>query len=289
MRIDDSADYAALNGVARRVAEDAAELVRLRRHAISGGQTVHVDTKSSDTDLVTAIDHEAESHIIDQLGRLRPDDVFLGEEGGRQAACIDSSSACASEIDLHEGRITWVIDPIDGTVNFLYGYPSFAVSVAAQIGGVTVAGAVAEPMSGRCWSATKEHGSWLDGIPLQVSTQSRLDLALLATGFAYDARRRRRQAGMVWSVIESVRDIRRSGSAALDLCALASGWIDAYCEHGLSRWDWAAGALIAEEAGARVTLPGSDAELGAEATFAATPSITDELRTLLIHCGAGHV
>lgn len=260
--------------VAETVARDAAELVLAAYERRGAG--LAVDTKSTDTDLVTAVDRDAERLIRARLAELRPGDSVLGEEdGGVLAAAPDA--------------VTWVVDPIDGTVNFVYGLPSFSVSVAAEVDGVSVAGAVVEPVSGRCWTGVRGGGSWLDGRPLHVSSPQRLELSLLATGFAYDAERRKRQAELVRGVLGVVRDIRRRGSAALDLCAVAAGWVDGYFEHGLSRWDWAAGALIAAEAGATVVLPGEDPRLGADAVLAAAPGIAEPLRTLLLNSGAADV
>ncbi|WP_343063821.1 inositol monophosphatase family protein [Haloechinothrix aidingensis] len=276
-------DYPALTEVAARVASEAAELVRAARLDMTAGRTVDVATKSSQTDLVTAVDRESEACIRDRLARLRPGEPMLGEED--TGTGVREADAAAGS----EDGVTWVVDPIDGTVNFLYGYPAFAVSVAARVGGESVAGAVVEPVSGRCWTAGKGHGAWLGDTPLRVSDPKRIELTLLATGFAYDARRRARQGELAGAVLGSVRDIRRSGSAALDLCAVAAGWVDAYYEHGLSPWDWAAGALIAREAGALVSPPGADTALGADATLAASPSIADGLRELLVSCGAGRV
>lgn len=271
-----TADFEMLTGVAERVAIEAAEYVRAAREGMSAGVEVEVDTKSSDTDVVTAVDTATERLVRERLADLRPGEPVLGEEGGgpRQGS---------------PDGVTWVVDPIDGTVNFLYGHPFFAVSLAAQIDGVSVAGAVVEPISGRRWTATRGVGSWLDGRSLRVSAPQRLDLALLATGFAYRPERRARQAEMVHAMLGRVRDIRRAGAASLDLCALAAGWVDGYFEHGLSRWDWAAGALVAEEAGATITLPGEDPELGADATFAAAPTVADALRSALLDCGAAAV
>ncbi|MPY77515.1 MAG: inositol monophosphatase [Actinophytocola sp.] len=269
-------DERSLTEIAETVAADAAELVRQRNADLRGGAAMSVGTKSSDTDVVTAADTESERLIRSRLAELRPGDAVLGEEEGSGAA--DS-----------EAGVTWVVDPIDGTVNFLYGYPAFAVSVAAQVDGVSVAGAVVEPVSGRRWTATRGVGAWLDGAPLRGASQDSLDLTLLATGFAYRQDRRQRQAKLIAAMLGRVRDIRRGGSSALDLCAVAAGWVDAYCEHGLSRWDWAAGALIAAEAGARVTLPGDDPELGADAIMAAAATIAEPLRAALIDCGAAEV
>lgn len=263
-----------LTDVAERVAAEAAELVRDARDGILDGRAVAVDTKSTDTDVVTAVDREAERFVRAKLAELRPGEAVLGEEEGGVAA--------------GEG-VTWVVDPIDGTVNFLYGFPWFAVSLAAQVNGISVAGAVVEPVSGRRWTATLGAGAWLDGRPLAVSAPQRLELALLSTGYAYSVQRRTQQAEMVAGMLGRVRDVRRAGAASLDLCAVAAGWVDAYFEHGLSRWDWAAGALVAAEAGAVVSLPGQERELGTDATFAAAPAIAGPLRTALIECGAGRI
>lgn len=266
-----------LTEIADRVAAEAADLVRKRRAELRDGAAMSVGTKSSDTDVVTAADKESERLIRARLTELRPGDAVLGEEEGGSAG------------EAAEDAVTWVVDPIDGTVNFLYGYPAFAVSVAAQIGGASVAGAIVDPVSGRHWTATRGEGAWLDGNPLRVGSPASLDLTLLATGFGYRADRRQRQARLMTSMLGRVRDIRRGGSSALDLCAVAAGWVDAYFEHGLSRWDWAAGALIAAEAGATVSLPGSDPELGEDAIMAASPAIAAPLRAALLDCDAGAV
>ncbi|MBP2330906.1 myo-inositol-1(or 4)-monophosphatase [Kibdelosporangium banguiense] len=255
-----------LREVAVTVAAEAADLVAAtRRTAVQD-----VSTKSSMTDPVTAGDRAAERLIRDQLAALRPSDAILGEEEGGEAAA-EADGVC------------WVVDPIDGTVNYMYGLPWYSVSVAAQLDGVTVAGAVVEPASGRRWSAARGGGATLDGVPLRVSSADRLELALLATGFSYQPSRRVKQGEVVGRLLPNVRDIRRTGSAALDLCMVAAGWVDAYVEHSLARWDWAAGSLIAEEAGAVVELPGSG-ELGF-AMFAAAPGIAKQLRVALLEAG----
>ena len=261
-----------LAATAMRVAESASELVaRVRASAVGD-----VDTKSSETDVVTAGDKAAERLVRDELARLRPGEVVLGEEAGASG-------------EPEPGAVCWVVDPIDGTVNYLYGFPWFAVSVAAQIDGVSVAGAVVEPASGRRWSAVRGQGATLDGVALRTSAADRLELSLVATGFGYRAQRRARQAAAVAKLLPEVRDIRRAGAASLDLCAVAAGCVDGYCEHGLNRWDWAAGALIAEEAGAVVRLPSDDAPLGADAVFAAAPGIADRLQETLLRCGFGEI
>jgi myo-inositol-1(or 4)-monophosphatase len=230
-----------------------------------------VATKSTPTDVVTASDHALEALIRERLAELRPDDAVVGEEHGSTAG---------------ESRTMWVVDPIDGTVNFLYGMPWYAISVAAVRDGVSVAGAVFEPAAGRLWSAAVGAGATCDGRPLRVSGATDLSLSLLGTGFSYRAERRVRQVRMVGGLLPHVRDVRRAGAASLDLCAVAAGWVDAYLEHGTNWWDWAAAALIAREAGAVVRTPGPtgsvppDDGLGADALFAATPAIAEELAAL---------
>ncbi|HVW43395.1 MAG TPA: inositol monophosphatase family protein [Amycolatopsis sp.] len=263
----------ALKDTAVLVAREAADLVRDARSSMLAGESVHVDTKTTDTDVVTAVDRASEQLIRRRLAELRPGDEVLGEEEGGAAGA----------------GVTWVVDPIDGTVNFLYGSPVFAVSVGAQVDGVSVAGAVVEPVGGRCWTAVRGEGAWLDGRPLRVSAPARLDLALIATGFAYQSQRRERQARVIAALLPRVRDIRRPGAASLDLCAVAAGWCDGYVEHGLHRWDWAAGALLAAEAGAVVHLPGEDPDLGQDATLVAAPAIAEELRATLVAAGIKEV
>jgi myo-inositol-1(or 4)-monophosphatase len=263
-----------LKDAAELVAGEAAALVRRAWEEMLAGRAVEVGTKTSETDVVTAVDHESERLVRSRLEGLRPGEPVLGEEGGGDTGA--------------EG-ISWVVDPIDGTVNFLYGFPFFAVSLAAQIDGVPVAGAVVEPVSGRHWTGVRGEGAWLDGRPLRAGRPERLELALVSTGFAYRAERRRRQSRFVSGLLERVRDIRRPGSASLDLCTVAAGWVDGYVEHGLKRWDWAAGALIATEAGAVVSVPGEDPELGPDATLAAAPTIAHDLRSAAIECGIADV
>ncbi|MGW5054460.1 inositol monophosphatase family protein [Actinokineospora sp. NPDC004072] len=255
-----------LADIALTVAREAAELAA----AVRADAVRDVATKSTATDVVTAGDTAAEALIRSRLGELRPGDAVFGEEtGGTPGA-----------------GVTWVVDPIDGTVNYLYGHPTHCVSVAAQIDGESVAGAVVEPVSGRCWTAARGHGAWLDGAALHVSQPESLDLTLLATGFPYARERRIRHGAVVAELLGVVRDIRRGGSAALDLCAVAAGWVDAYVEGGLSPWDWAAGALIAREAGAVVLLPGEH-ELGADVVFVAAPAIAEPLRAACAAAGMG--
>lgn len=270
-------DPARLRAVAIEVAGAAAELVQDMR----GGQrrfSGEVDTKSTATDVVTAADRAAEELIRSRLAELRPEDGVLGEEAGEEVTA---------------SRVRWVVDPIDGTVNYLYGLPQYAVSVAAELDGAQVAAAVVEPASGRVWSAARGQGATLDGQPLRASATTELPLTLVATGFAYKVERRARQADVAARLARGVRDLRRSGSAALDLCAVAAGWVDAYFEHGLGHWDWAGGGLIAEEAGALLRRPNTNGDdpdgLGADITLAVAPGVAAELTELLVECGAGEI
>ncbi len=266
-----------LRAVAVEVATEAAELVRrLRPEAIRS-----VGTKSSETDVVTAADTAAERLLRTRLGELRPGEPVLGEETGLVGP-VPPGSPC------------WVVDPLDGTVNYLYGLPWYAVSVAAVLDGVARAGAVVEPAGGRVWSAAAGLGASCDGRPLRASATDRVEMALVATGFSYRPERRARQARLAAGLLPRVRDLRRAGSAALDLCAVAAGWVDGFVEHGLGVWDWAAGALIAEEAGAVVRRPGEAgtdalAGLGGDAVFAAAPGVATALAALCAQHGAADV
>jgi myo-inositol-1(or 4)-monophosphatase len=226
-------DDAALLELARRTAREAGELVlRHRRDGVSVART-----KSSLTDVVTEADQASEQLIRSRLLDARPDDGFLGEEGDDLAG---------------SSGVRWVVDPIDGTVNYLYGLPDFAVSIAALRGDEVVAGVVLAPATGTEHVATRGGGALRDGVPLQVRHAAGLDQALVATGFGYEADVRARQGSSVARLLPRVRDIRRGGSCALDLCGLAAGHLDAYVEEGTHLWDRAAAGLIATEAGARV-------------------------------------
>ena len=235
-----------------------------------------VRSKSTPTDPVTVVDTETEHLLRDRLAQLRPGDPILGEEGGGPT---DLTAASA-------GEVTWVVDPIDGTVNFVYDIPAYAVSVAAQIDGVSVAGAVADVVAGRVYSAARGLGAHVTDEQgtraLRCTDVDDLSMALLGTGFGYSKRRRATQATLLAQLLPMVRDVRRIGSAALDLCMVAAGRLDAYYEHGLQVWDGAAGALIAAEAGARVVLPAQNGSAdGAELVLAAAPGIAGELLAAL--------
>jgi myo-inositol-1(or 4)-monophosphatase len=220
--------------LACRLATEAGALAaRGRRAATTTGLTTV--TKSSATDLVTAHDRAAEQLIVDGLRAQRPDDAIVGEEG----TAVDGTSG-------HE----WFVDPIDGTTNFVYGLPSWSTSVAVARDGEMVAGAVYVPVTDELFAARVGHGATLDGQPIRCSERDDLALALVATGFAYAPSTRIVQAERVARLIGSIRDVRRLGSAAIDLCHVACGRVDAYYEEHLNAWDAAAGELIAREAGA---------------------------------------
>jgi myo-inositol-1(or 4)-monophosphatase len=267
--------------VAETLAAEAARFVRRRRAEVFGAEAGSPDTgvvrsKTTPTDPVTVVDTETERLLRDRLAQLRPGDPILGEEGGGPAHPAATPA----------NAVTWVLDPIDGTVNFVYGIPAYAVSVGAQIDGVSVAGAVADVVAGRVYSAATglgahvidEHGT----NPLRCAAVGDLSMALLGTGFGYSGRRRATQAALLARMLPVVRDVRRIGSAALDLCMVAAGRLDAFYEHGLQVWDRAAGALIAAEAGARVLVPPPNGPVGsAGLVVAAAPGIADELLAAL--------
>ncbi|MGQ4614963.1 inositol monophosphatase family protein [Nocardia sp. R7R-8] len=277
-------DEADLRRIAVDIAETAAAHVRTRRPEVFGPAGVPAEgavrSKSHETDPVTIVDTETEELIRKLLAEQRPGDPILGEEGG---GSIDDAGA---------DTVHWVVDPIDGTVNFLYGLPGYAVSVAAMRGGRSVAGAVVDVARAATYSAGLGLGALrvdADGVVehLNCTPVESVAMSLVATGFAYGRHRRSRQAELVAQVLPHVRDIRRFGAAALDLCHVAAGRVDAYYEHGLNAWDWGAGALIAAEAGARLTLPpatapGADGDL----VVAAAPGIAVELGELLARVGA---
>jgi len=245
----------------------------LDRHGRAGD----VQTKSSPTDVVTEMDRAAEDLIRGRLLAARPSDTVLGEEGG--------------QIGAGEG-VRWIVDPLDGTVNYLYGLPDWAVSIAAEVEGVIVAGAVSVPLRQSLFTAVLGSGAWLESAwqpgrrQLACNPAVPLPAALIATGFGYGAAQRARQGRVVAAVLPSVRDIRRGGSAATDLCSVAAGQVDGYYEHGLNYWDLAAGALIAREAGALTGgLRGQAA--GTDMTIAAGPALFAELHDLLASLDGG--
>nr|WP_280255933.1 inositol monophosphatase family protein [Nocardia wallacei] len=276
----DPAEITELRRVAVHLAQTAAAHVRARRPEVFGaGEDAQdaVRAKSSPTDPVTVVDTETEQLIRRLLAELRPGEAVLGEEGGGSLG--------------DDRQIVWVVDPIDGTVNFMYGIPAYAVSVAAMRGGRSLAGAVVDVAAAQSYSAGLGAGATRtgpDGIanPLRCNEVDSLAMTLLATGFGYGAARRARQGRLIGELLPHVRDIRRIGSAALDLCMVAAGRADAHYEHGLNTWDWAAGALIAAEAGARLVLPpaGTTSKTG-ELVVAAAPGIATELLELFDRLG----
>ncbi|MDX6279138.1 MAG: monophosphatase [Kribbellaceae bacterium] len=247
--------------LAVEVAAEAAQLIVERRR----GTVTVADTKSTATDIVTAVDRESEELIRARVLAARPDDSFLGEEG--------------DDVNGTSG-VRWVVDPIDGTVNYLYDIPTYAVSIAVEVDGQTVAGVVVDAPKGEMFTATLGGGAFLDGKPIRVSECPDLSKALVGTGFGYDPDRRQVQAEVVQSLIAKVRDIRRIGVGAIDLCYVACGRLDAVYERGLNPWDYGAGALIASEAGA--TVGGIDgAPVSLEMSIAATPAVFSALHDVL--------
>lgn len=256
--------------IAAEAAGAAAHLVVTDRPA---GRLDVAATKSSATDIVTEMDRAAEALLVERILARRPDDGVLGEEGGARAG---------------SSGVTWVLDPIDGTVNYLYGIPAYAVSVAVQVGEDVVAGAVVNPVSGETWTAVRGGGAFLDGSRIRVNAPVELAMALVGTGFGYEPARRARQADVLRALLPRVRDVRRAGAASLDLCALACGRLDAYYEQGLKPWDLAAGGLVAREAGAVVAgLPGKDA--GEALVVAGPPGLYEPLAAVLADLGADEV
>ncbi|MFJ9342637.1 inositol monophosphatase family protein [Streptomyces sp. NPDC101733] len=259
---------AELLDVALEAARRAGELLRDGRPA----DLAVAATKTSPIDVVTEMDIAAEKLIAGVLAERRPADGLLGEEG----ADIAGTSG-----------VRWIVDPLDGTVNYLYGLPGWGVSIAAEYRGETVVGVVEAPMRGETYRAVLGGGALMGTTRLECRPAAPLEQALIATGFGYLQTRRAHQAEVVARVIPLVRDIRRGGSAALDLCDVAAGRLDGYYERGLNPWDLAAGELIAREAGA-LTGGRSGEPASGELTVAATPAVYASLLPLLEEAGAWH-
>jgi len=289
-------------------AKTAAAAARLLADEGAQARPEVVETKSSLTDVVTAMDRRAEALITEQIRAARPGDAILGEEGGEThgapAPGQPDGGAPAAEV-------RWIVDPLDGTVNYLYGLSDWAVSIAAEVAGTIVAGVVAVPLHGETFLAVRGQGAWrrtdsglhsavgsgavrsgavgsgavgsgpggsgADGdTALRCNRGVPLGQALVGTGFGYLPGRRRVQGEVVSALLPQIRDIRRGGSASVDLCMVAAGRLDAFYERGLNYWDYAAGALIAAEAGARVTgLAGRPP--GSSMTVAAGPGLYEQL------------
>jgi myo-inositol-1(or 4)-monophosphatase len=246
--------------LAERAARGAGEVLLARY----GRPVEGLGRKSSVTDPVSDADRAAENAIRELLAAERPDDGLLAEEGSRAEAS--------------SGR-RWVVDPLDGTVNYLYGFPAWCVSVALQDDEGSAVGVVYDPLRDEAFRAARGEGAWLGDERLAVRRRDDLSRALVATGFGYERERRIWQAEMVRKVLPEVRDIRRAGAAALDLSWLAAGRLDGYWERGLSAWDWAAGRLLVEEAGGAVAeLPGEPYGLAA-ANPALLPALMDLIST----------
>lgn len=264
--VDDGRELRALlRKVAETAATEAADLVRQRR---ADGASV-AERKSSPVDIVTEVDTEAEEFLRGRLAQLRPGDGFHGEEGGRESSTTG---------------VTWVVDPIDGTVNFLYGLPHYCVSVAAVDDEErSLAGAVVDVTRRSVFSADLGGGATQDGQVLRVRDAAPLSEQLFLTGFQYRQEVRALQGAAVARLVARVRDIRRMGSAALELCAVGAGTADAYVEEGLHLWDRAAAALVATEAGARVEVhPGAG---GMDCVVAAPAATFDEVLRTVTDCG----
>jgi myo-inositol-1(or 4)-monophosphatase len=251
----------ALREIAEAVAREAGHLLR----DAFAGPRVNVTAKSSPTDLVSEADHAAERLIRDRLKAARPDDGFLGEEGGDAAG---------------SSGLRWIVDPLDGTINFLFGIPQWAVSIACEDGEGTLAGVIYDPMRDELWTAERDGHALLDGREIHGSERSDLATTMVATGFGYDAQVRAYQAQVLARLLPRVRDIRRFGSAALDLAWTAAGRYDAFYERGLNAWDLAAGELLCRRAGlaVRTLEPAPPAAAG---VLAAPHAVVDALAEIV--------
>jgi myo-inositol-1(or 4)-monophosphatase len=248
------------------VAQEAAGAAAAELQARYGRRHSGVRSKSGPTDLVSDADLAAESAIRSVLAKRRPGDAILGEEGGATG----------------DGSMRWLVDPLDGTINYLYEIPAFAVSIACEDASGTLAGVVLDPLRDECFAATRSGPATLNGDPLpDADRPDRLGLAMVATGFAYDPAIRARQAAVVARVLPRVRDIRRVGAAALDLAWSACGRFDAFYERSLNAWDLAAGALIASRAGLAVRELAQAGEDPA-GVMSAPPELIDELYELIV-------
>jgi len=250
---------------------NTAELLELAQHVgrqaaamlMDRPAELQVSTKSTAIDVVTQMDIKVEAFIVEQLLAARPHDGMIGEEGAERAST---------------SGITWVIDPLDGTVNYLYNLPGWNVSIAAKDEEGQLIGVVTAPSINSTWWAVRGGGAFLNGAPISCNDPIDLNRAMVGTGFQYDVAHRGKQVEHVSAMLPLVRDIRRNGAAAVDLCHVAMGALDGYYEHGLKEWDWAAGGLIAREAGARFGRYGEAPYL---MTLAAGPRLYGELESFL--------
>lgn len=250
-------DPADLRRLAEDLARQAGALALAGRRRLGIGQPVAHETKSTPTDPVTEFDRAAEALIVDSLRRLRPHDSIVGEEGANHVGT---------------SGLEWHVDPIDGTANFVYDLPAWCTSIGVVDVDGGVAGAVYAPVGDELFSAARGQGATLNTQPISCSSATELSAALVATGFNYSPGTRARQGERLAALLPQVRDVRRFGSAALDLCMVACGRLDAYFEEFLNSWDLAAGVLIAAEAGASTSDFGHG-PAGPTATVAAAPGI----------------
>ena len=218
-----------LLALAEKIALSAGELL------LDRPSKFELDEKSGALDFATQKDHQSESLIVSQILAQRPLDGLIGEEGANKES---------------ESGVTWVIDPIDGTVNYLYDLPGWCISIAAKNKEEYIAGVVYSPTTNSLWKASKSNGAFLNNSPIKCNDPVNLDRALLGTGFAYDINNRKVQATLIENLLPKVRDLRRLGACAVDICHVGSGSLDAYFEEGVNEWDYAAASLIAQEAGA---------------------------------------
>jgi len=242
--------------LAEKIAKSAGELLSNRP------DTFNINQKSSARDFATQMDLASEKLIVESILAARPDDGIIGEEGANR---------------ISGSGITWVIDPIDGTVNYFYNLPGWNISIAAKDKEGVLIGVVYAPTINSLWRASRGGGAFLNDRPISVSRSDSLADSLIATGFSYDLAERSAQGRVLAELIPLVRDIRRNGAAAVDLCQVASGALDGYFESGLKEWDLAAGGLIAREAGALVT-----GRLGAPAGEAMVLAAGPALHALLM-------
>lgn len=258
-------DPAQLLALATEVATRAAEFLLTERPNDLG-----IEAKSSPTDPVTVMDTESERLIVGAIRAARPDDAFYGEEGGQHAG---------------SSGVRWLVDPIDGTVNYAYRLPHWSVSIAAEVSGVVVAGVVVDAVAGETWTATRGGGSFCNGVPVHCSTRTELGYALAGTGFGYTLPMRTKQAEVIRTVLTKVRDIRRVGSCAVDLCWTGAGRFDVFFEQGPNIYDFAAGGLVATEAGVQLGGLGGKPP-GPAMVVAAPPALFGPLHDLLVELRA---
>jgi myo-inositol-1(or 4)-monophosphatase len=247
--------------IARRLATEAGEFLLDGLHR----ERIEVETKSSSSDMVSEMDRGAERLLVDGILAARPHDGILGEEGTNTQGT---------------SGVRWVIDPLDGTTNYLYGQPQWSVSIGIEIDGVASVGVVDAPMLRETYTAALGSGAWCNERRLYVSPCDSLASALIATGFGYDASLRQWQGAIVSTLLPEIRDIRRAGSAALDLCFVASGRVDAYYERGCNAWDLCGGSVVIREAGGLATGL-TDAEPSRHLAVAAGASLHPLLRARL--------